>query len=336
MQFGLFGSAQAKRGGPNDDSGAGFREFVERNVEAEALGFHSTFLAEHHFTGFGQVSATLNLLTWIGARTTTLRLGTAVLVLPWHNPVLLAEQIATLDLLSGGRVDAGIGKGYRLHEFDGFRISIEEADARFEECLEVMTKAWTSETPWSHQGAYWQFNEVVVEPPSAQRPHPPLWMGAGSPESIKQVAALGFNMLLGQFDSFEKISEEIALFRAEVESRGRTYDPMSVAVARSVNILDTAAEYEQALETRMAGRRRTQQLARRPNFQDTRAAAEAGTLYGSPDDIEAKLQALRAAGVEYVLLNTPGGLPTLRRFAQEVMPRLVSDPQGAANSNLNG
>lgn len=336
MQFGLFGSAQAKRGGPNDDSGAGFREFVERNVEAEALGFHSTFLVEHHFTGFGQVSATLNLLTWIGARTTTLRLGTAVLVLPWHNPVLLAEQIATLDLLSGGRVDAGIGKGYRLHEFDGFRISIEEADARFEECLEVMTKAWTSETPWSHQGAYWQFNEVVVEPPSAQRPHPPLWMGAGSPESIKQVAALGFNMLLGQFDSFEKISEEIALFRAEVESRGRTYDPMSVAVARSVNILDTAAEYEQALETRMAGRRRTQQLARQPNFQDTRAAAEAGTLYGSPDDVEAKLQALRAAGVEYVLLNTPGGLPTLRRFAQEVMPRLVNDPQGAASSNLNG
>ena len=141
MQFGMFGSAQAKRGGPNDDSGAGFREFVERNVEAESLGYHSTFLVEHHFTGFGQVSATLNLLTWIGARTTSLRLGTAVIVLPWHNPVLLAEQIATLDLLSNGRVDAGIGKGYRMKEFEGFSISMDEADARFEECLEVMLKA---------------------------------------------------------------------------------------------------------------------------------------------------------------------------------------------------
>ena len=327
MQFGLFGSAQAQRGGPNDDSGTGFREFVERNVEAEALGFHSTFLVEHHFTGFGQVSATLNLLTWIGARTTKLRLGTAVLVLPWHNPVLLAEQIATLDILSGGRVDAGIGKGYRLHEFDRFRISIEEADARFEECLEVMTKAWTSATPWSHRGTYWQFDEVVVEPPSAQQPHPPLWMGAGSPASIKQVAALGFNMLLGQFDSYEKISEEITLFKTEVESRGRRYDPMSVAVARSVNIVDSESEYEQALLTRMAGRRRTQQLARRPNFQDTSEAAEAGTLYGSPDEISVKLQALRDVGVEYVLLNTPGGLPTLRRFAREVMPRFVSAPR---------
>jgi len=320
MQFGLFGSAQAKRGGPNDDSGAGFREFVERNVEAEALGYHSTFLVEHHFTGFGQVSATLNLLTWIGARTTTLRLGTAVLVLPWHNPVLLAEQIATLDLLSEGRVDAGIGKGYRRNEFDGFCVSMEEANERFEECLEVMLKAWSSDTPWSHRGPYWQFDEVVVEPPSAQRPHPPLWMGAGSPASIKQVAEKGFNMLLGQFDSLEQISQQIALFKAEVEARGRPFDPMSVAVARSINIVDSKSAYDQAIETRMAGRRRTQHLAQRPNFQDTREAAEAGTLYGSPEEVSVKLQGLRDVGVEYVLLNSPSGLPTLRRFAQEVMP----------------
>ncbi|MEC9288679.1 MAG: LLM class flavin-dependent oxidoreductase, partial [Chloroflexota bacterium] len=205
----MFGSAQARRGGPDTDSGAGFREFVERNIEAEALGYHSTFLVEHHFTGFGQVSATLNLLTWIGALTSTLRLGTAVTVLPWHNPVLLAEQIATLDLLSEGRVDAGIGKGYRLKEFEGFAMPVEEADARFEECLEVMLKAWTSDSPWSHRGKYWQYDNVVVEPPSTQKPHPQLWMGAGSPRSVKQVAQLGFNMLLGQYDSFDMIVDEI-------------------------------------------------------------------------------------------------------------------------------
>lgn len=257
MRFGMFGSAQARRGGPDDDSGAGFREFVERNVEAEALGYHSTFLVEHHFTGFGQVSATLNLLTWIGSRTTTLRLGTAVLVLPWHNPVLLAEQIATLDLLSEGRVDVGIGKGYRLNEFDRFCIPIEEADARFLECLDVMTKAWKSDSPWSHHGAYWKFDDLVVEPPSSQQPHPPLWMGAGSPASVKQVAELGYNMLLGQFDAFEEIREWVALFKAEVEARGRPSTPMSIAVARSVNIIDSVSEYDRALETRMAGRRRT-------------------------------------------------------------------------------
>src|SRR4051795_7863431 len=157
MRFGLFGSAQARRPQPGTeltDSSQGFREWIENNVEAEALGFHSTFVVEHHFTGFGQVSASLNLLTWLGARTSTLRLGTAVLVLPWHNPVLLAEQAATLDLLSGGRLDFGIGKGYRHNEFGGFHIPVEEAEARFEESIDVITRAWTSEAPFSHRGRF--------------------------------------------------------------------------------------------------------------------------------------------------------------------------------------
>ena len=128
MQFGLFGSAAARRPTSADpgefDSSEGFRDFIDTNVEAEWLGFRSTFVVEHHFTGYGQVSATLNLLTWLGARTTRLRLGTAVIVLPWHNPVLLAEQAATLDLLSGGRLDFGVGSGYRYNEFAGFRVMV--------------------------------------------------------------------------------------------------------------------------------------------------------------------------------------------------------------------
>src|ERR1700746_1081304 len=103
MQFGLFGSAAARRGGPEFDSAEGFRDFIDYNIEAEAIGFHSTFVVEHHFPGDGQVWATITLLTWLGARPRWLRLGTAVMVLPWHNPVLLAEQAATLDLFSGGR-----------------------------------------------------------------------------------------------------------------------------------------------------------------------------------------------------------------------------------------
>jgi len=326
MRFGLFGSAQARRGGPDIDSGTGFREFVERNIEAEALGYCSTFLVEHHFTGFGQVSATLNLLTWIGARTTTLRLGTAVLVLPWHNPVLLAEQAATLDLLSGGRLDFGIGKGYRYNEFAGFCVPMAEAEARFDECLEVMTKAWTLDAPWTHHGTYWQFEDIVAEPPTAQKPHPPLWMGAGSPASIKKVAAHGYNLLLGQFSSLDDIGKAIAIFKAEVEAHGRTFDPMSVGVTRSLNVVMTAAEYEKAIETRMAGRRRTQRLAQRPDYVDTRESAEAGTLYGTPDEISAKLQALHDVGAEYVLLNSAGGLASLRRFAHEVLPAFSDAP----------
>ena len=337
MRFGIFGSAQARRGGPDVDSGAGFREFVENNVEAEALGYHSTFIVEHHFTGFGQISATMNLLTWVGARTTTLRLGTAVIVLAWHNPVLLAEQAATIDLLSGGRLDFGIGKGYRFNEFSGFATPMEEADARFDESLECMLKAWTSDTPWSHRGKYWQFDNVVVEPPTAQKPHPPLWMGAGSPASIRKVAALGYNLLLDQYASLEQIRERIALFKAEVEARGRVFDPMTVGVTRSINIVTTTADLERAMENRVMARRRIDRLAVRPDGPGANRAhlsdeeIKASALYGTPDEVFTMMQALRSAGAEYVLLNSAGGRPTLRRFAKDMMPAFsdAAVPAGA-------
>ena len=150
MKFGLFGGARA-RGGPAGDS-EGYHDFIRYMIAAEELGFSSVFLVEHHFTGFGQVSASLNLLSYLAARTETIRLGTAVVVLPWHNPVLVAEQAATLDLLSNGRLDFGVGKGYRPYEFSGFCIPQEEATERFDEAIDVIRKAWTSKGRFSYHG----------------------------------------------------------------------------------------------------------------------------------------------------------------------------------------
>jgi len=331
MRFGLFGSAQARRGGPDADSGVGFREFVDYNVEAESLGFVSTFLVEHHFTSFGQISATLNLLTFIAARTKKLRLGTAVIVLPWHNPVLLAEQVATLDLLSQGRVDFGIGSGYRYKEFAGFAMAMEEAQERFEESLAVMLKSWTSDEPWSHRGKYWRFDEVVVEPPTHQKPHPPLWMGAGSAESIRKVAEKGYNLLLDQYASFEEIGERIALFKAEVEKLGRKFDPLTVGVTRSINIVNTPAELQKAYENRIFARRRIDKLTIRPdNLNAKRLISDeaicAGALYGTVDEVARKMEVLRETGAEYVLLNSAGGPPSMRRFAHEIRPAFADSP----------
>ena len=336
MQFGLFGSAAARRGGPEFDSSEGFREFIDYNIEAEALGFYSTFVVEHHFTGYGQVSATLNLLTWLGARTRRLRLGTAVLVLPWHNPVLLAEQAATLDLLSGGRLDFGIGKGYRYNEFAGFCVPMEEADARFDECLEVILKAWTADEPFSHRGTYWAYDQIVVEPPTAQQPHPPIWMGAGSERSIRQVAQKGYNLLLGQYASPEDVGRAIAVFKDTVEAHGRRFDPMQVGVTRAFFVTDTQAEKEAALERRLQNRVRQLRLATRPDGTvhggpdratgDPQVVNERSAMYGSPDEIAQRLEALRDAGAGYVLLNGGGsgggarGRTSLRRFARDIMP----------------
>src|SRR5215469_16075616 len=304
MRFGLFGSAQARRSGPDTDSSQGFREFIENNVEAEALGYYSTFLVEHHFTGFGQVSASLNLLTWLGARTQHLRLGTAVLVLPWHNPVLLAEQAATLDLLSGGRLDFGIGKGYRWNEFAGFCVPLDEAEARFEEALDIITKSFVSETPFSHRGRFWQYDDIVVEPPAAQKPHPPFWMGAGSERSVSEVVRRGYNMLLGQHSLAEESLAQVAQFRREVEAGGRPFDPMSVAVARAVHIARDAEDKKAALERRYQGHMRINALARRPDGEtrsryilddekEARHESAESALFGSPDEIMRKLEKLQ-------------------------------------------
>ncbi len=340
MKFGLFGSAQARRAGPDTDSSQGFRDFIDNNVEAEALGYYSTFLVEHHFTGFGQVSASLNLLTWLGARTRHLRLGTAVLVLPWHNPVLLAEQAATLDLLSGGRLDFGVGKGYRWNEFAGFCVPMEEADSRFEEALDVITKAFTSETPFSHRGEYWQYDNIVVEPPAAQKPHPPFWMGAGSANSVRQVAERGYNMLLGQHSLAEEILEQVAQFRNEVEARDRRFDPMQVGVARAVHFATSAADKEAALERRYQGHMRINALAQRPDGdararfksdeEEARYESAESALFGTPDEIIRKLDRLRAGGVEYVIINFGGSRENIRRFAREIMPVFADEPAALA------
>jgi alkanesulfonate monooxygenase SsuD/methylene tetrahydromethanopterin reductase-like flavin-dependent oxidoreductase (luciferase family) len=329
MRFGIFGAAQAGSPRPGAAMGAGFHDFIDFNIEAEALGFHSTFLVEHHFTGWSQVSATLTLLTWLAAHTTRLRLGTAVMVLPWHNPVILAEQAATLDLLSEGRLDFGIGKGYRYSEFRGFAVPLEEAEARFDEALAIITKAWTSPARFSHRGRFWTFDDILVEPPTRQRPHPPLWMGAGSAASIRRVAERGHHLLLDQFAGFEVIAQRVATFKAEVLAHGRPFDPMHVALARDMHVATDQADKEAALARNAAAHERILAVARWPDqhggshilaYGHSPQAAEANGLVGTPDEIFAKLEILRRAGVEYVIMSCGGSRESLRRFAREIMP----------------
>lgn len=342
VQFGLFGSAQADRGDLPPETGQGFRDYLEDSVEAEALGFHSSFLVEHHFTGWNQVSAPLMLLTCLATRTSTLRLGSAVIVLPWHNPVLLAEQAATLDLVSGGRLDFGVGKGYRHSEFTGFQIPPEEADARFEEAIEVITRAWLTRSRFSHHGRFWHFEDIVVEPPPAQQPHPPFWVAARSPASIRRAAARGFNLILDQYASAEQIGDCIALYRAEREAHAPPFDPMQVAVARQLYVAKDRDDAEAALARQAEYTRRTIDVSRSPEraggshvlaYADKAGGTEEHALYGTPDEICARLATLNEAGAEYVLLTMPAGKRQLRRFAREIMPAFsgASRPDAAGS-----
>jgi probable F420-dependent oxidoreductase len=329
MKFGLFGGARAKRGGPSGDS-QGYGDFVDYVVGAEKLGYASVFLVEHHFTGYAQVSASLTLLSYLAARTRTIRLGTAVVVLPWHNPVLVAEEAATLDLLSGGRLDFGVGKGYRDYEFSGFCVPMAEATERFDEAIEVIRKAWTTEQRFSHHGKRWHFDNVVVEPAPVQRPHPPFWLGAGSAESIRRAAREGYNLLLDQIGSTDLTIERVAIFREECAKHGRAYHPMMVGVTRGLQIVRTAEERQKALQTRVQVIKNIGSLARGPgadryaNPGGFSAEDDDAPLLGTPAEIIARLQKLKAGGVGYVLLVDPApSLVSLGAFASEIMPAVA-------------
>lgn len=327
MKFGMFGGISAS-GGDVTGYRASYEDYIAAVIEAETLGYHGNFVVEHHFTGMGQVSASLNLLTFLAARTSRIRLGTAVVVLPWHNPVLIAEQAATLDLLSGGRFDFGVGKGYRFSEFEGFRVPIEEASERFEEAMTVIRAAWTTHGRFSHQGKRWQFENIVVEPATIQQPHPPFWMAAGRPESLRAAADDGYNLLLDQFQTIDVALDRLAIYRAALEEAARPWNPMGAAVARALYIAETPSKREAAVAARIRqltfmnahgqsadGKQRSSMVS----DDDLTKATEEGVLIGTPAEIIDRLRVLEEGGVGYILLS-PQTEGAMRVFAEKIMP----------------
>jgi alkanesulfonate monooxygenase SsuD/methylene tetrahydromethanopterin reductase-like flavin-dependent oxidoreductase (luciferase family) len=336
MKFGLFGGARLGPANPLGDS-YNYRDFISYVRDAEELGFASIFLVEHHFTGGGQISASLNLLSYLAACTTRMRLGTAVVVLPWHNPVLLAEQVATLDVLSGGRVDFGIGRGYRKIEFEQFCIPMEEAQERHNECLEVMLKAWNTPGRFSHHGKRWQFKDIVVEPAPVQQPHPPLWMAAGTPGGISYVASSNYNLLLDQLAAVDEAAERVRIYLDGLAARGLPRDAARVGVTRALHIITTESERAKAMERRREVVKSIGDLARRPgtagppSYADTENVADDAALIGTPEEIVEKLRLLAARGIDYVLLsNASPTRKTLEVFAKEILPHVGHVPARAA------
>ena len=328
MQFGLFGGARTKRSIGLEDS-QGYQSFIDYVTEADRLGFKQLFMVEHHFTGQGQVSASMTVLAYLAARTQHIRLGTAVVVLPWHNPVLIAEQVATLDLLTGGRVDFGVGKGYRKAEFEGFCIPIDEATERFDEAMEIIRKAWTTEGRFSHRSKHWHYENIVVEPEPLQRPHPPLWLAAGSHDSIRRAAREGYNLLLDQLAQTDQIIQRIAIFREECAKVGRAYDPLMVATARPLQMIHHESERAAAYETRKRVLSVIGDLAR-DKLAD-RVEDDTAPLLGTPAEIVARLKELEAGGASNILLVDPNAsVANLRAFAREVMPAFAAERSAAA------
>jgi alkanesulfonate monooxygenase SsuD/methylene tetrahydromethanopterin reductase-like flavin-dependent oxidoreductase (luciferase family) len=162
--------------------------------EAEALGFDTIWLTEHHFASDGYSPSILPLAAAIAATTTRVRIGFNLLLLPLHDAVKVAEDIATLDVLSNGRIDVGVGQGYAVHEFAGFGVDMADRLGRFREGLDVLHGLWTNDT-FSYSGEHYHIDDARLMPRPVQQPEPPLWIGATSEPGVRRAGRRGANLL---------------------------------------------------------------------------------------------------------------------------------------------
>ncbi|MFL5289690.1 MAG: LLM class flavin-dependent oxidoreductase [Rhodopila sp.] len=205
---------------------------MELMYEAENLGFDSVWPAEHHFSEYGYCASPQVSLAAVAARTTHIRLGSGVVVLPFHNPIRVAEDFAFLDLMSDGRVDFGVGRGHQPIEFKGFGMAEQQARSRtiFDEAITLIRKCWTEERVTFSGRHYWT-DDLCVRPKPLQKPHPPIYMACLSPETFRLAGRYGFNVLMsGAFGlSAEGAKTGVADYRAGRREAG--LDPAGGSIA---------------------------------------------------------------------------------------------------------
>lgn len=316
---------------------------MEQAQAAEALGYRNCWLGEHHFSTYGYLSRPLQFATHIAAKTKTLRVGTAVIVIPIHNPLLVAEEIATLDLLSGGRADIGFGRGYQQYEFARFGLDLDKARERYDEALDIVLKSLEGE-PFSYAGTHYQIPETVVFPQPQQQPHPPVWIVAQSPYAVEATVRRGFNVLTGgfgvtfeHFAAFGKMFDEVcAKVQPKVKPR--------VGVQRAIYVAENDADARDAAEHARWNMRVTMSLRNRYEQVENGKAVpivaksepsidellDRYLCIGSPDKCISQIKRLQEVmGITHFNcsfwfgdLDQKRVLRSMERFAKEVMPAL--------------
>jgi alkanesulfonate monooxygenase SsuD/methylene tetrahydromethanopterin reductase-like flavin-dependent oxidoreductase (luciferase family) len=192
---------------------------------AEPLGFDSLWSLEHHFTGYSMIPNPVQFLTYYAARTRTIQLGTAVIVLPWHDPVRVAEEIAMLDVMAGGRTIFGFGRGAGSVEYDGLRIPMEESRDRFAEIATIVRLALTQKR-FSYAGKFFRIPETSIRPQPISNPVERFYASSVSPESAELMARMGFGMMIiGQKD-WESAAVDVQHYRSTAAACGHRVRPV--------------------------------------------------------------------------------------------------------------
>jgi alkanesulfonate monooxygenase SsuD/methylene tetrahydromethanopterin reductase-like flavin-dependent oxidoreductase (luciferase family) len=224
------------------DAGAAvLNDGLDEWARAEELGFDGVYLAEHHFTAYNLTPSPNLMLAALAQRTTRMRIGTMCNVLPFTQPLRVAEEFAMLDAISNGRIEAGLGRGADEQEFVRFGLEWSEARPMFQEGYELILKAWTQET-FTHHGKYYALaGECSIFPRPLQHPHPPLWITAVSPPTVAWAAERGISISSG-FAHVDEIAKRFGHYRDVARASGHDPSPEALALFRHVFVADTERE----------------------------------------------------------------------------------------------
>ncbi|HLH76401.1 MAG TPA: LLM class flavin-dependent oxidoreductase [Candidatus Binataceae bacterium] len=241
MRIALFDTLQWKANSTFDPQAAAavYAQRLDEWERAEQLGFDGVYIAEHHFNSVLTPSPNV-LLGALAQRTRRIRLGVMVNVLSFHDPLRVAVESAMLDLLSGGRLDVGVGRGVSIREYEGHHLAWEEGRARVMEGMELVLQAWTQDVV-QFNGQFRQLGPVRVSPKPLQQPHPPVWAAAYSDETIRWAADKNFSVGFTLVPT-EAICRQLDLYRQLMERRGRTAGPQRILVTRPVFVGATDAQ----------------------------------------------------------------------------------------------
>jgi alkanesulfonate monooxygenase SsuD/methylene tetrahydromethanopterin reductase-like flavin-dependent oxidoreductase (luciferase family) len=355
MRFGTYFFLQAPPGHRHPDI---IRRELDQMVRSEELGFDEVWLTEHHFIDYGLSVDPATLASAVASRTSRVRIGLAAAILPFHDPIRLAEQMALVDIISNGRLDVGVGRGNRPSEFSGYRVPQIESRERFDEAVQILQLAWTEER-FRYDGRFYRIPEVRVIPKPVQRPHPPLYQVCVSPDSIEGTALRGWPMLNSLlYGGPEQLATSRDRYVATLQKVGaprRDRAPSAAGVSRQIYVAPTDAQaLAEAKDAEMWYQESFRRFVIPERIEDShptlqpgfRAMAErlskitweglvAETLaFGSPDTVARHIEQMRQMGVGQVMCwmnRRPArgsGARSMELFAREVMPASGEGPLG--------
>jgi alkanesulfonate monooxygenase SsuD/methylene tetrahydromethanopterin reductase-like flavin-dependent oxidoreductase (luciferase family) len=318
VDVGLFYELEVRGRTPDVEQRA-FDNVLGQIVAGDELGYTSAWFVEHHFTkGFSHSSAPDLLLAAIARLTQRIRLGLGVVLLPFQHPVRIAERVATLDVISRGRVEFGTGRGASPLEYQAFGKPFEQSRALWEDTLDAVLRLWTAGTePVSLEHELWQVPEVVVFPRPVQLPHPPVWVASTSLEGFVAAAQQGYNLLcMPILKGIDGLAEDVAVYRQELAAHG--FDPATRRVGMLIpwHVASTRDEaIEASADSILWYIRRQVNLVVPPDYTDARHATY--RLFGQHAaglPPEEAMQVLREQHM-VVVDDVAGSRAALQRFA---------------------